>query len=713
MESISVGTQSDIDASGELGSLVSESESIATEPIFLGEDLGQTIVSVDTGNLSASDSGLPPALSRPCRVSVLPLPLIFLGLLAGATGVGASAFWRLLSLPPLPNCTQEKSISAEIDQLYCAEQAVRAGEPGALLAGLRMVKAWSGDSPLLPRAHLLAARWSEAVLTHARLAAEKAKLADAIALAKEIPANVPAYQEAQAEIAIWEALKNRSATLEAKIMQALKQQQWGAAEHQIEALSQLGGQANGARAFQWQQRLRSERRAFEQLQPLRQFVKAGNFVDMSGVRWALQQIKQIPKDTYVATLANQEAQRIVAGVAAAMTQRLRTGNLPEAVRLARAFPPTVAAPSVVRDILWYERAQTLSNLNLSEQSLSQRLFQLWAVIPQLRLIKSDSPLYGSVTQLLPQLEAQLQDLTHLHAATAVASKQQVADYRQAIQLAEAVALGRPLRIQAQTLIARWQKDLQYTEDSPLLRRAEQAAAIATPTGLKAGIELARQIPPGRVLRQDAEAAIARWTRLIQIQEDRPALQQAQALAQAGKLQAAIQLAQTVRSDRALYPQAQQVIQRWTGLIQTAEDRPILTRAQALADQGALGAAINVAAQIAPKRVLYGRAQGLIGQWSAQIEAIRQAELARQAATARKAEAARQVAGQEPAPGRIPRQRNVSVAPAPRKPIQSPVLEPPPPAVELPAAEPEPIVVPTEPVAPPPVVPTADPDLPPP
>jgi hypothetical protein len=576
-----------------------------------------------------------------------------------------------------------------------------------------MVKAWSGDSPLLPRAHLLAARWSEAVLTHARLAAEKAKLADAIALAKEIPANVPAYQEAQAEIAIWEALKNRSATLEAKIMQALKQQQWGAAEHQIEALSQLGGQANGARAFQWQQRLRSERRAFEQLQPLRQFVKAGNFVDMSGVRWALQQIKQIPKDTYVATLANQEAQRIVAGVAAAMTQRLRTGNLPEAVRLARAFPPTVAAPSVVRDILWYERAQTLSNLNLSEQSLSQRLFQLWAVIPQLRLIKSDSPLYGSVTQLLPQLEAQLQDLTHLHAATAVASKQQVADYRQAIQLAEAVALGRPLRIQAQTLIARWQKDLQYTEDSPLLRRAEQAAATATPTGLKAGIELARQIPPGRVLRQDAEAAIARWTRLIQIQEDRPALQQAQALAQAGKLQAAIQLAQTVRSDRALYPQAQQVIQRWTGLIQTAEDRPILTRAQALADQGALGAAINVAAQIAPKRVLYGKAQGLIGQWSAQIEAIRQAELARQAATARKAEAARQVAGQEPAPGRIPRQRNVSVAPAPRKPIESPVLEPPPPAVELPAAEPEPIVVPTEPVAPPPVVPTADPDLPPP
>ncbi len=711
---MSVGTQSNIDASGEFGRLISESESFATEPIFLGEELGQPIASVDAGNLPASDSGVPQILSRPCRVSVLPLPLIFLGLLAGATGVGASAFWHLLSLPPLPNCTQAKSISAEIDQLYCAEQAVRAGESGALLAGLRMVKAWSGDSPLLPRAHWLAAKWSETVLTNARLAAEKAKLADAIALAKEIPANVPVYQEAQAEMARWEALKNRAATLEAKVMQALEQQRWEAAEYQIEVLSQLGGQVNVARAFQLQQRLRSERRAFEQLQPLRQFVKAGNFVDMGGVQWAFQQIKQIPKETYVATLANQEAQRIVAGVAAAITQRLSTGNLPEAMQLARAFPATVAAPSVVRDTLWYERAQTLSHLNLSGQSLSQRLFQLWAVIPQLRLIKSDSPLYQSVTQLLPQLEAQLQDLTHLHAATAIASKKQGANYRQAIQLAEAVALGRPLRIQAQTLIARWQKDLQYAEDSPLLRRAEQAAATATPTGLKAGIELAQQIPPGRVLRRDAEAAIARWTRLLQTQEDRPVLQQAQALAQAGKLQPAIQLAQTIQSNRALYPQAQQVIQRWRGLIQTAEDQPILTKAQALADQGALGSAINVAAQIAPNRALYSKAQGLVGQWSAQIEAIRQAELARQAATARRSEATRWRAEQEPVTGPVLHRRHDSVAPTPRQSTASPILEPPPPpAVEQPTAEPAPVVVPTEPVARPPVVPVIEPDLPPP
>jgi len=745
METSSAGTHGN-DNVGDQRSYPPEGEAIAFEGLTKQTSLpSESPKGVEPGE--ASD-GLQIAteLSSPhrrLRISALPLPLIFLGILTGVTGVGAGAFWRLLSLPPLPTCKTIDATVEESDRLYCAEQAIRAGEPGALLAGLRLVKTWPTDSPLFTRAQGLAAEWSDALLTVARISAEKDKLEEAITLAKTIPVNVPIYDEARQAIATWETLKNRAKTTEEKAIQALKRQQWYAAERQIALLADIGGGKNVQRSLQLKQRLKNERLAYLKLQPVRHFIKAGRFADMETVNRMVQRAQQIPPDSYVRALANREVDRIVAGVNKIVSQRLANQDFAGAVAIASAFPKTVAAPTLVRDILAYQQAAPLRQATLTNQSISQRLFQLWAVLPQLQRIQSNSLVYPKVKELLPTLQNQMQDLTRLHAATAVASKKESPSFQQAIQMAAAVQPNRPYRVFAQSLIARWQKDLQYVQDRPILQQAEARAATTTIAGLQEGIQIARKIAPNRVLRADAEAAIARWTRLIQIQEDRPILQQAQAQAQQGNLKPAIQLASKIGPNRALSPQATTVIQRWTGLIQMAEDRPVLTRARTLAARGSLGGAINVASQIAPGRALYGEARSAIAQWAGQIEAIRQAERQRQLELAQRAEAARRAAlrpvevvdraepnAAEPRSTRRPstveapaevkpirsrRRRAVVEPPAPKPapaPPPAPAPEPPPkpvqeapvelpPAEPAPAPAPNPVVVPTVPELPPP------------
>jgi len=203
----------------------------------------------------------------------------------------------------------------------------------------------------------------------------------------------------------------------------------------------------------------------------------------------------------------------------------------------------------------------------------------------------------------------------------------------AIDQAKLVAPGRPQRLQAQTWVAHWQKEIQRVEDRPYLTQAQQIAKVGTVSSLRQAIAAASQIARGRALRIEAQTAIATWQRQIQVVEDQPTLDEARTFATQGNLNKAIEVAGKIRSGRALYEEAQGAISDWVAQIQIAEDRPILNDAYALASQGNLSQAINVASQIGYGRALSGEAQGAIANWSAERDAIiaaREAE-ARQAA----------------------------------------------------------------------------------
>jgi len=291
-----------------------------------------------------------------------------------------------------------------------------------------------------------------------------------------------------------------------------------------------------------------------------------------------------------------------------------------AIATAQALPLSLPLPPVARDLVWLSRAQPLATSNLLTAP-SDQFWQLWLPLAQVRQIRVDSPLYRQTKALTPRLEQQAQDLLQIQLALNVANLKQMPTLQGAIALMQTITPGHPQRLYAQTLIAQWRKEIQQLEDRPYLAQAQQLAATGTVPALNAAIAQARHIAPGRSLRLEAQSAIAKWTRQIKTIEDQPLLDQARALAKQTKLKEAIQTATKIRADRSLYKEAQAAINNWTAQLQIAEDQPLLDEARALADQGSLSKAISVASSICYDRALYGDAQSAIARWSAQRDTI--------------------------------------------------------------------------------------------
>ncbi|NEP55159.1 MAG: hypothetical protein F6K65_42795 [Moorea sp. SIO3C2] len=204
----------------------------------------------------------------------------------------------------------------------------------------------------------------------------------------------------------------------------------------------------------------------------------------------------------------------------------------------------------------------------------------------------------------------------------IANLRQKPSLEAAIEQVQEITAERPQRQQAQTLISHWRKEIERIEDRPFLAQAHQLADKGDKTSLQAAIAEAQKIEQGRALRIEAQTDIARWTKQIQVLEDQPRYNQALELASKGQLQAAIKTARTIQSGRALHNQAQQSIGEWTRRIQVAEDRPILDEAEELAYDGRLSDAIAVAGRIAPGRALYREARNAIAIWDAERAYVR-------------------------------------------------------------------------------------------
>jgi uncharacterized protein (UPF0548 family) len=242
----------------------------------------------------------------------------------------------------------------------------------------------------------------------------------------------------------------------------------------------------------------------------------------------------------------------------------------------------------------------------------------------LRQIQPKSPFYGQAQFDLKNWQRHLQDLTQLELAHVTAGVGQKFTLQLAIEQAQTIAVNRPRRLQAQTLTAYWQKEIQRIEDRPYILQAQQLAKPGTIPALRQAIAAVSQIRLGRALRPEAQGLMAQWQSQIEIIEDQPILNEARTLSQNGRLSRAIDVASKIGSDRALYDQAQAAIGEWWAEIrrvQLAQDQPILNEARALAKVDSLTLAIDTANQIAPGRILYDQAQAEIADWKIRRQAI--------------------------------------------------------------------------------------------
>ncbi len=573
--------------------------------------------------------------------------LLGLSLLVAFTSLGAMSLRWLLTMPPPIDCDALSVGSADRDRLYCIQNAAKTGELDQLVAGIELVESWPSDHPLRGQGDKLVGEWSALILDLARQKFLAGDLNGANAIAEKIPKTNPVYAQVEQELQIWEADWDKGKAIYDQAQAALKARNWSAVEDQMRDLLKLDNVYwRSTRYAELQQGITAEKQAWKQLEDARYLVYTRSAEEL--VR-AIDLARQINPQRLVREEANKEINRWSSELLAIAKDRFKNGNFNGAISAAKWIPSDTTVYGETQDLITLSSAQSLVHNDKPAGPIPERLFTYLEASTLAGQIQSDSPLYSQAQENLARWTQHKEDLFQVQMANSVASFRHPLLMQLAIAQAQIVGMDRPGRLDAQTPIAQWRKEIEQIEDRGYVVAAKAIADSSNITALKNAIGSAQQVAQGRPLRIEAQTLIAQWNKQVQTLEDQPILASAQALAQAGQLQQAINEAKKIGSSRALYKEASQNIGKWVSEIQIAEDQPILDQAATLAAQGSLGKAIDTAAKIGSGRALYSEARTAISRWNAQLDAIyaaREAEAARSSSSSYQAPAP---VYQEPAP----------------------------------------------------------------
>jgi hypothetical protein len=487
------------------------------------------------------------------------------------------------------------------------------------VAAIKLVEHWTAEHALYPEAQRRLKEWSSAILGLANQKIKQGNYLDAIKIAQRISLTSPLYPEAQAAIATWQEQWQKVQETTRQFKNALLKQNWQQASVIVGALSESEQPYWSAPRIQaLMQQMAAEKLAWQQLEDARDLAKMNRLPQLEE---AIQMVSKINPNSYIKATAQQEQTRWSRTLVQMAAINYKNQDFLGVLKVLQRIPTNTSLYQEAQDWIRLARA--------SQTARNKNILTLLDAIAYVSQIQPDSPIKALASSQATLWESQLQGYTYLQIAQLTASLEQRMALAYAIDYAQKVAPKHPQRLFAQTLIAQWRKETQLIEDRNKLIEAQKLADRGRIEQLKRAVELASTIKPGQILRRDAQSAVAKWTRQIQTIEDQPILELSQTFAQQQDFTAAISTAGRIRPGRALYAEAQRVIALWVAQIQTAQDRPILEAATALAYQGRFDAAIATASQIPPERALYQQAQAAIAEWNLQNEAIRSEVLAPQ------------------------------------------------------------------------------------
>ncbi len=533
-------------------------------------------------------------------------------------GSGIFGLWALAWLtriPPLPDCDEVTAVSADGDRLICAQSALRVGSAKSLIQAVQLSAHYSPTHPFYVETQPVLVESSERLLDKATQKMHEGDLETATEWASQIPLDTPLRDAAQSKIWDWQQEWKQGQELENSIEQAIAARDWSAADNALRQLKLLSSDYwVGTRHSELQQAKQLEATAWTQLEQARGLANTGNPDNLGQALVIAQRINLTSQAWHE---AQEEVDRWSQNLLLYSFQRWELGDVEGAIAAVQKVPPDPSLAPEAQDLIKFSHATRLAQQAQQDSPGYLQLFQLMEAIRAAEHIPEKSSFYEAAQTSMAAWQAELEDLQTLKFANNVASLRQGWAYDYASDLAWQVELERPRRLQAQTLIAHWQDEIERIQDRPFLMRARALAQKATIPALESAIAEARNVALGRALRIDAQTLIADWLDQIEIIQDQPILTEANQLAGEDQLREAIAIAEQIQGDRALHGQAQAMIKDWTRTIQIEEDGPILEKAKSLAYSGSLTAAIDLAAQIAPGRALYGDAQNAIELWEAE------------------------------------------------------------------------------------------------
>jgi hypothetical protein len=542
----------------------------------------------------------------------IPRSKLFWAILAliATGGMGFGAFSSLIKLSNASCLSVDWFWASASTRIYCAQAYAdrRTGED--LLRAIALVNE-------LPEKHFLRNtineqinEWSEDLLTLTEETFQEGKLEEAIGIARQIPKNKDNQKLVATKIEKWQGIWAKGEEIYGQVEDRLRAADTHGAFNQAIRLTNIGNRYWASTKYeQLVNLIQVAQEDAIKLDKAYLLLRKGRLDEIGE---AVKLAEEVDPKSY----AHVEAQKLLDKAGNQLLElakaRIYKDDWQNIIEITNKLPNKFTSKPESQDLLNLATA-----MSKAEQGLR---VDLESAITFAQKVESNRPLYDKAQRLIARWQLEIQAVARLEKARELAASGDLGSVLAAIAEARQVPSSNPRYSEAQSLIQSWEGQVQSSQDEPYLTRANQLANIGTVSSLRDAIGQASFIPPGRALYPEAQNQIRRWTNQLQKLEDTPYLTQAQSQADVGNYTAAIATAQQITPDRALYAQAQSKIRDWSSQVQGSEDRPYLQQAQSEADLGNLRNAIAIAKQIPSDRALYVEAQRKIGAWQGEVQA---------------------------------------------------------------------------------------------
>jgi hypothetical protein len=536
---------------------------------------------------------------------------LLLALSFGGIGFGATAF--LFSLPSNPRCDRFFLIfSSATSRIYCAQLQAEKETVEGLLKAIALVEELPDDHPLRAEINRYVTEWSKEILLIGDEKFQAGNLDEAINIANKIPPNLAGKDEVQAKIDKWRSIWENAKNIEVDVEKELRQGQWNKAF--LIATKFLNLSNEYWQTTKYEETVKKINLAKEESKQLDGAYSALNRKGISNLLQAISLAKKIDPSSYSYDQAQEiikSAQEEIVEYAQNLLDRQRWSQLAE---LANQIPDDLQdLKKQAQD--WNLIATAGKNAELGTMT------GLELAIVDANSIDSTNPLYQETQALIKNWQLEKENLTYLTEARSIASPGNLTDLNQAIVKARLISSDNPLYREAQREINKWQREIEVMEDQPILDSAREKASANNIQAWQEAINQAAQIKSNRALYSEAQNLISKWRRSIETQEDQPFLSQAISLAESGSYQEAINAASQIKPNRALYPEAQSKIRSWRRQIKAQGDlQQAFSIAQANSPE-ALLKAISIARAIPSSTDVKEQSRLAINRWSEQMLSI--------------------------------------------------------------------------------------------
>lgn len=541
-------------------------------------------------------------------------PIWSLGLLATVMGVGVLSAISLFRLPNLPNCRAIfwPTASANV-RLQCAEAFADQGTVDGYLEAITLLESLPEDHPLRGEISQRIETWADGILDLAERTFHAGQLSEAIAMARRIPNHTAAAQIVNERVTEWNQIWDEADALYQSAETDLTNLAFQDAFNKATQL--LSIRNDYWKTVKYDELTTKITAARTDLNKLGEAKRLASQRTLAAMREAFAIAQGISPDSPL----HGEAQTVMRGFGDDMLAMAETSldsrDAAGARQILDAIPPELNLGAQIADFRTF--------IDASQLAWQGGIVGLEGGIMRLQSLSSDRPLYAKAQTLMRRWQDELEGRTQLELARQVALPNTAADLRAAIAEAQKISRSNPAWDEAEGQIARWRGQIETTEDRPILEEARQFARLGD---LNNAIATARRIAPGRALHAEAQDLVRGWRSEVERAEDGPILAQAQQLANLGQLQEAIALASRIGQGRTLHGQAQSNIETWRSQVQGQQQ---LQQAYQLAQRGTVSAlveAIQAAQQVPANSPERNEATQALNRWSFDLLRLAESEV---------------------------------------------------------------------------------------